>query len=49
MSRVPGLGMAGIEAAKKLKGLAALLVRDICLDFRTGENIDIQKYFDEAT
>lgn len=30
------------------KGLAALLVRDGCLDFRTGEAIDMQKYFDET-
>ncbi|NMC20735.1 MAG: DUF262 domain-containing protein [Thermogutta sp.] len=30
------------------KGLHALLMRDGCLDFRTGEPIEMQSYFDEA-
>lgn len=29
------------------KGLYALLIRDGCLDFRTGEPIDVQTYFDD--
>jgi hypothetical protein len=29
------------------KGLYALLMRDDCLDFRTGEAIDVQMYFDD--
>ncbi len=29
------------------KGLYALLIRDGCLDFRTGEALDTQRYFDE--
>lgn len=29
------------------KGLCALLMRDRCLDFRTGEAIDVQMYFDD--
>ena len=29
------------------KGLCALLMRDGCLDFRTGETIDLQMYFDD--
>ncbi len=31
------------------KGLYALLMRDGCIDFRTGEPIEVQSYFDEAT
>jgi hypothetical protein len=31
------------------KGLHALLMRDGCLDFRTGDPYDLQRYFDERT